>query len=194
MIVHDLLRQEVLPAQIDGQRDSDDVIYDLSQLRRYSSIEYVAGGFYDKILESAKKWNGKPFPTQDEYEWVHKRSDFWLHLQMPDRKVYRNYETNKVEGAVQIYLHIYKSAIKENVLGYTFGSRSYKMIKPLKVLNHKWEYKPEDDWNLDLEQNSKRRYVCTNCGMTGGSSLIDNTVEPTELLTCQESEIKDIII
>lgn len=92
---------------------------------------------------------------------------------------------------VKIKRYIYRSAVYPEIIAYTFGDcYGNKMLKPFKILDHEWERYFGGKYSYD-----KASWKCKKCFMTGTSLIFDKkSILPTDLLSCDEVMIKDLIL
>jgi hypothetical protein len=197
----------------------NDIIYTLSKAKPDSTIvEYVENGLYDRILENFKEHiKDLELPDNEKYEWNQlvpaesRRFNSTVNLCRPGKEAKRKkyiYKASpvfsdsyypekgdvvgyKLINVVKIRKYIYRSATYPEILAYTFGdSKGNMMIKPFKIMEHDWQRIVKC-----IKNYSEYLWICKKCSIQGSShNSAKRAIVPTDLLTCDEVVIRDIIL
>jgi len=186
-----------------NQNESDDLIYDLSNMPDWCKIPYIVGGLYDRIQKNLREHAEQPLLVQqDEYQWFRRPSSninnnitTCVELLKPGVKATdysyttpRN-ELNKL--ILPVNLVFYDSATDIHIHAATWTSTSFT-IKPIKILKHDWH---------KIMFGDISRYKCTACGLLGSGRFfsanftkVKSAICPDRLLTCEQEIVRDIIV
>jgi len=190
--------------QVD-QKIKSDLIYTLNSLRKKTHlIKYEYGGLFDLVLDNFKEHSKETeLPDHEKYDWSALpkseskfRSEI-IYLCRPDKKPMRKYYDSefhsKLINIVKLKRFIYRSSYFPEIIAYTYGEYSgNRIIKPFKILEHDWE-RIYTGWSY-YDPNSLS-WSCKRCSMKGMSPYSEKrAVIPSDLLTCGEVIIKDILL
>jgi len=188
-----------------------ELVYGMIQCPKWYPINYTVGGFYDRCLENFRKHAREETLTDnDKYDWVRIPTTSNIHtiwLAKPGKEVkkkpkmvqgrYGFIEKELWTNVVRMDLFLYRSMAEPGVQGFTFGDRQH-ILKPLKILHHKWIRRTTEAWNdfhAFQKTGSEVGWICDKCGLTGHSHMSNKAaLIPDRLLTCDEVCVADIIL
>ena len=174
---------------------NNDLVFSLVQCPDFFPVKYQEGGLYDRCLFNFREHRKDlELIDNDIYQWVRLpiTNQKYVFLVKPGKEVMEKtwyedphlgarYRTRLI-NIVRLHLLYYKSAVDDNIQAFSFGDSKH-MIKPLKVLKHKWK------------RESFGKFRCKHCDIRGIRIFGTNDlISPIELLTCEENTIKDIIL
>ena len=198
------------PEGLEIKEEHDDLIYQIVKCPNWTPIA-SSSGIYERVLENFKTHKSdENLIDHEEYQWVRvpSSSNIYSVFLVRPGKIPERASSNKMIGGrreyvsywtnvVRLDLFFYYSATHENVQAFTFGDRQ-RIIKPLKILNHKWELPPSgiNEWNGAVPMiTGQTHWKCSKCGMTATSKLNNGkAILPDQMLTCDEAVVQDILV